>query len=203
MAYLTLDQLKSYIKDDTLRDSDSLQDALDAAQQAINEACDRYFTQDAAVSARFFNPQNWYACAVDDISTTTGLLVAVDTGYDGTYAQSWTLNTDYFTEPLNPSASGITKPIRALHATLSNTYFPQLYYPYQRPTVKVTAKWGWAAVPPAISQATKVLAAELYKLADAPLGVAGYGEYGQIRVRENPKVRALIQPYMINPYVVA
>jgi hypothetical protein len=45
------------------------------------------------------------------------------------------------------------------------------------------------------------LAEELYKLKDAPYGVAGWSQYGAIRVRENPKVAELLADYSLNGFV--
>lgn len=56
--------------------------------------------------------------------------------------------------------------------------------------------WGWPEVPAAIKMATIIGAAELWKLKDAPFGVAGFGEYGVVRVRKNPKVMELVWPYV-------
>jgi hypothetical protein len=61
--------------------------------------------------------------------------------------------------------------------------------------VKVTAKWGWLAVPDAVQQATLFLANQYYKTArEAPLGVAGFGDFGAVRVRAMPQVENLLQP---------
>ncbi len=59
----------------------------------------------------------------------------------------------------------------------------------------ITAKWGWPAVPAAVVEACLVLAADLWKLKDAPFGVAGFGEYGSIRVRQNARAVELLGPY--------
>jgi hypothetical protein len=61
--------------------------------------------------------------------------------------------------------------------------------------VEVTGVFGWPAVPAPVVQATMLVASELFRLRDAPFGVAGFGEFGAVRVRENPKVAALLDPY--------
>jgi hypothetical protein len=61
--------------------------------------------------------------------------------------------------------------------------------------VQVTAQWGWAAVPDSVKQATKILAAEIFRLKDAPLGVAGFNDFGPVRVREVPQVSMLLKRY--------
>jgi hypothetical protein len=51
-------------------------------------------------------------------------------------------------------------------------------------------------VPKPIKLATVLLAMRLYKRMDSPLGVAGVGELGVIRVsRIDPDIDAMIQPF--------
>jgi hypothetical protein len=59
----------------------------------------------------------------------------------------------------------------------------------------VTAKWGWAAVPDDVEQACRILVARFFKVREAPLGVAGFGDLGLIRVRDDPTALGLLQPY--------
>ena len=48
-----------------------------------------------------------------------------------------------------------------------------------------------------VKQATRILVAEMAKLQDAPLMVAGFGEYGVVRVSASMPARArqLLQPF--------
>ena len=51
-------------------------------------------------------------------------------------------------------------------------------------------------MPTAIKFATILLATRLFKRMDSPLGVAGFGDIGVIRVsRIDPDIDALIQPF--------
>jgi hypothetical protein len=51
-------------------------------------------------------------------------------------------------------------------------------------------------VPTAIKFATILLSSRLYKRMDSPLGVAGMGDIGVVRVsRIDPDIDALIQPF--------
>jgi hypothetical protein len=63
--------------------------------------------------------------------------------------------------------------------------------------VKVTGVWGWPAVPAAISQATILQAARHFKRYDSPLGVAGFGDFGVVRVSRflDADVQMLVEPY--------
>ena len=43
--------------------------------------------------------------------------------------------------------------------------------------IQVTGVFGWPAVPLAVKQAALIAAADLFRLKDAPFGVAGFGEF--------------------------
>lgn len=128
---------------------------------------------------------------VDDFSTTAGLVVEADTGDTGSYSETWTITTDFVVEPANLSLNGIPWAYTTLRAVGSKT-FP---CDGQRPRVRVTAAFGWPAVPDAVTQATYQLALDIFKMKDAPFGVAGFNEYGQVRVRENKTAQMLLEPY--------
>ena len=128
---------------------------------------------------------------VDDFSTTTGLTVKTDEGDNGTYDQTWTVTTDFTVEPANLNLNGIPWTYTQIRAVGSKV-FPTAG---QRARVQVTAAFGWPAVPDAVTQATYELALDIFKMKDAPFGVAGFNEYGQIRVRENNTVKMLLEPY--------
>lgn len=195
--YIALTELRAYLHDGSVLDSGPAAAAVTAASRMVDTICGRYFSQDSTVSARYFWPDSSGSVCIDDLSTTTGLLVEVDTAGDGTWSQSWTITTDFYLEPINQTQDGISGwPYTSIQATLGNKYFPtRTHYSYLRPTVKVTGKWGWAAVPDPVKQATFVIAAQLYKLGDAPFGNAGFGEFGVMRVREIPMVNQLLGPF--------
>jgi hypothetical protein len=64
-------------------------------------------------------------------------------------------------------------------------------------TVRVTGVWGYSAVPDAISQACVIQAERIFKRLDSPLGVAGFGDMGVVRVtsRLDSDVAQLVEPY--------
>jgi hypothetical protein len=64
--------------------------------------------------------------------------------------------------------------------------------------VRVTAKWGWPAVPDTVVQATLIQASRLYRRKDSPEGVLGSAEWGTVRLgRVDPDVYALIQQLIL------
>jgi hypothetical protein len=172
--------------------------AVTSAGQLIDDWCGQQFDQTAAL-ARLFAPVSWRVLHLPPpsrISTTTSLVVKSDAGGDGTFETTWTA-TDYQLEPLAEYVSGTQRPWRTVRAVGSQT-FPML--PYGTASVQITAKWGWAAVPPAVKQATFIVAADLWKAKDSAFGVAGFGEFGAVRVgsRINPQAQALLAPFVEN-----
>lgn len=64
-------------------------------------------------------------------------------------------------------------------------------------TVRVTAKWGWAAVPEPVITSCLMLAVADDKAKDAPFGVAGFGDFA-IRIRANPMVEQKLKAYVLD-----
>jgi hypothetical protein len=63
--------------------------------------------------------------------------------------------------------------------------------------VKITGIWGWPSVPITIKQATIIQASRIFKRLDSPLGVAGFGDLGVMRVSSalDPDVAQLVMPF--------
>ncbi|MEU8213983.1 hypothetical protein AB0B85_32815 [Micromonospora sp. NPDC049044] len=117
---------------------------------------------------------------VDDIGSTSGLVVEVGNG------SSWSTLTGYETGPENALERG--RPISRL-CTPSNWADGR--------RVRVTARFGFPAVPEEIERATLIQANRLYMRKDSPQGVAGNSEWGAIRLGKiDPDVEALIWPFM-------
>ena len=63
---------------------------------------------------------------------------------------------------------------------------------------RVTADWGWPAVPDAIVEATLLLANRRFMRKDSPEGIAGWAAEGPVRVsRFDPDIEDLVGPYVI------
>ena len=64
-------------------------------------------------------------------------------------------------------------------------------------TVELTAVFGFLTVPIEIKQACLIQSSRLFKRLDSPLGVAGFGDMGIMRVssRIDPDVAQLIDTY--------
>lgn len=180
---------------DTNNDT-QLNAALSTASRSVERFCRRQFNTDGTATSRTFDPLDRFLVTVDDFHTTTGLEVAIDESGDGTFGTTLT-SSEYQLEPLNGVVEGEAGwpfwKIRLVGGAL----FPltHLLPISRRASVQVTAQWGWSEVPPAVKESTLIVAEETFKLKDAPFGVAGFGEFGAMRVRENPKVAQLLSPY--------
>ncbi len=196
--YIQPEELRAYIGSDTTNFEDLIQLCCTAASRSIEGICGRSFVDAGSVSARRFSPCDPYYVDVDDFSTTSGLIVQTDTGYNFSYGTTLTLNTDFFVEPVNQLRGALPWPYTRLVATaLSNlTYpFPPLTRAWRQPTIQVTARWGWAAVPAPIKDACLMAGAQLFKLKDAPDGFVGIDGWGPTKVKENALIRATVADY--------
>ena len=182
-GYATLTQIKNYLSISDNTDNDLLEDLIESASRSIDRIANRRFYADSSASARLYRAYSDVFVYTDDISSTTGLVVAIDENGNGTYSKTLTLNTDFIMDPLTAAALG--RPFTQL-TMVSNTescpIFPGLTQNGLRPGVQVTAKWGWPSVPDDITVATLTLTADQYKRKDAPGGVLGLGDLGVIRM---------------------
>jgi hypothetical protein len=195
-GYCTLAEVKAALRITDNIDDTLLENAVEAASRRIDGECSRRFYIDATTSARKYAANRSAFVFVDDIATTTGLVVKVDDTFSGAYSTTLTVGTDYQTEPMNAAAQN--EPITLLRAL--NAGFP--VENNGRALIEVTAKWGWPAIPDAIREAAVLLAARQFKRLDSPLGVAGFGDLGAIVVRRiDPDVAAMVAPY--KTFVVA
>jgi hypothetical protein len=181
-------------------DDPKIDSALSAASQSIEGTCGRQFNDAGVVSARVFYPDSPVMVKTHDFSTSVGLILKADYGNDGVFETTW-LAANYQLEPLNGIVGGVPGfPYTRIRAI--NQYFPLWFGAVGSPraSLEVTAQWGWASVPASVTEACLILAEELYKLKDAPFGVMGFGGMGNVvRVRENPKVMALLSDLILEP----
>jgi hypothetical protein len=196
-TYATLSEFKSYIGLTDTVDDAKLQDALVSASRSIEHFCRRAFWPTLTATARVFSPRAGWLAVVDDFWTSTGLIVKIDSSDSGTYATTLT-SSDYSLEPVNNIVDGEQGwPYYRLVAV--NRSWPC----GSRPSLQVTAKWGWAATPGPVKQACIYLAEETFKLKDSPFGVGGYSQFGIIRVRDNPMAARMLAPYQRDPVLMA
>lgn len=173
-GYATLAELKRFVEvpSATTTHDDDLNRAVETASRMIDNYCGRFFYDSGAATAKKFKARHPYTLDVPDFSTTTGLVVKVDTTDNGTFDTTLT-SSDYQVEPFAPDDG---KPYERI--TRLDFSWPLLG---RRPRIEVTARWGWNAVPTEVSQTCLIVAAELWRRKDAPFGVV-FGQTGEARV---------------------
>ena len=165
-----------------------IEDAIDAAEGEIDEYCGRTFVADGSATPRVYQPSTNVIVYTDDFYSLTGLVVKQDESDDGTYATTLTITSEFI-------VIGNSAPYNAIRAVSSP--FPR--YTSDRPTVQVTAKWGYkTSVPGAVQQAALILAARLFQRRSSPLGIAAgiVNDFGPIRItRQDPDMQRLLAGY--------
>lgn len=142
---------------------------------------------------RYYTPTTSGLVTIDDLATVTSVASDIDSA--GTYTETLVENTDYHFEPLNAAADGWARTRLVIHPNSAFVDFPA----GERRSVRVVGKFGWPAVPPAVKQATAIVAARLMRRSrEAPFGVVALGTEGEaMRIgRVDPDVQMLLNPYV-------
>lgn len=194
-AYCTVEDVRSQLEDTSSRlDTGLIEKAIAATSRTIERYTSRRFWQDPAPVTREY--EVWDSCEpayVDDISTKVGLVVKVDAAGTGVFSTTWAAG-DYQLRPLNADADGGAYSWQQI-APLGGRYFPP---PINgRTNLQVTAQWGWSEIPDDVVEATILKAVSLFKRKDAPFGVAGFTDFGAVRIsRKDPDVIDLLSGYV-------
>jgi hypothetical protein len=196
-GYATLTEIKAYMSISDNTDNDLLENLVESASRSIDRIANRRFYLDTTASARLYRAYSDIFVYIDDLGTTTDLVVKTDSNGNGSYAKTLTLNQDYILDPL--TAPSLSRPFTQL-TMVSNTetwpIFPGLTQNGLRPGVQVTARWGWPSVPDDINMACLILTADLYKRKDAPGGILGLGDLGVVRMSPIGRdVTAMVRAY--------
>lgn len=191
-SYVTAAEVQAALPISSTDDVSLLNIAITGASRGIDSYCGQRFWVDSAVTVRQYHASESRHLVVDPISTTTGLIVETDTAGDGTFATTLTITTDFLLQPVNAAAETPPEPYTLI-------WLPSASFPLStngRPTVQVTAKFGWPAIPDDVRAAALLLARDLFKeMKDAPFGVAGTAEFGVLRIRQNSTARTLLSRY--------
>lgn len=193
--YATPAALKSRLGVNDTQDDYEVHAACFAASRALETHCQRVFWRTAAGTVRTFVPTDNYSLQMPAFCDLVSVSeVATDDAGDGTFETVWAAS-DYQLLPRNPAAAPEVKPYDEIRAVGARP-FPTLTLRLSRDDrVRVTGVWGWPAVPWSIRQAALILAQETYKSKDTFGGVAGFGEFGVVRLRENPMLATYVDPY--------
>lgn len=196
-GYTTLNAMKAYLSISDSSDDSILETMVESASRSIDRIANRRFYLDANATSRQYRAYNDVFAYVDDIGTTSSLVVAMDEDGDGTFETTLTLNTDFILDPLTaPSLGRPYTQLTMVNTTYTWPIFPGLFSNGLRPGVQVTARWGWPSVPDDIEMACQILTADLYKRKDSPGGVLGLGDLGAIRMSPLGRdVTAMVRAY--------
>lgn len=193
-GYATLQQIKAAVRISDAIDDALLEMAVESASRMIDAECDRNFYS-SGTATRDFVPSDPYTVDTDDLTSIVS--VKLDDAGDGLFPITLAAS-DYQTEPLNQRVSGNPYPIYRLR--MIGDYLLPIWG--KQATVRIQGVYGFTPVPVQITQACVIQASRLYKRADSPLGVAGFGDMGAIRVgKVDPDVAMLIRPF--KKYAVA
>lgn len=179
--YLTVDEWKSWARDEVTVDDAEVGAAIVAAQQYIDNACSRRFAVAGSASARVYTPDRPYTLIIDDCTTITSVVE------NGTTLAT----TVYQAEPLNNlSSGGETVPFDRIKR-LSGCWYRHGH----EATVTVTATWGWAAVPFEVVEACKLMTKMILEGRDTKFGVAGFTETAAVGQRFDTLLRPIVAQY--------
>jgi hypothetical protein len=196
-GYATRNQVKAALRigtADTI-DDDLIDNCVGAASRLIDGYCNRRFWQSGTAEARVFQAEDSFYCSIDDIAGTA-ITLKTSSFADGNFDVTWT-RSDYQLEPLNGNLDGLTWSYDKIRA-VGDYLFPTVNANYgEQALVQVTAVFGWPSVPEPVTQATIIQASRIFKRYDSPLGVAGFGDLGAIRVSRylDPDMAQLVEPY--------
>lgn len=199
-SYVTTAELKAYVKIplDDVADDTNVAHAIAGASRAIDRLCKRQFGKVASAVPRIYTPRyhpqlRKTVVDTDDLMDVTGLVVSSDMAGDGGFA---TTVTAYTLGPVNAAADG--RPWSLLVNTGSSM-------PLTPESVRVTALWGWTAVPEAITQACLIQSSRFLSRRDSPYGVAGDPAAGselRLLAKVDPDVAVIVRDYTRRWYAV-
>jgi hypothetical protein len=188
VSYAALADLKEDLRiaaADTTRDSRLIR-LLGECSRRIDDHCDRVFWSTATASARVWSTRGRVVrhddggelLLVDDIASESGLTVEVGGG------SSWAAVTGVETWPDNAIARG--------RAVCGLVLPAGAWSVYRR--VRVTAVWGWPAVPAPVEQACRALTARAYR--DMPDAAGAEGEWVPRTGQLSAGMRDLLAKYV-------
>lgn len=183
-CYATTDELKTRLDVLGTDDDAMLEDIIEAASRQIDGWCGRSFYADAAAT-RYYTADSIDVLVLHDdlVSITT---LKTDEDADRVYETTWAA-TDYDLEPLTGP------PYTRIHLAPMGRYG----FPTHRRAIEIVGTFGYSDVPHAIREACLLQAGRLYKRKDAPFGIAGSQDAGQLQTigGMDPDVKQMVQHY--------
>lgn len=196
-AYETVAGFKAWLTPPLTDSGDDtrIDDALGGSSRGVDNFCHTQFWQAAPGTTRRFDTCDPWTLRIGDWVAVTE--VATDLDRDGVYETVWAAS-DFQLLPLNPADGPELRPYTAIRA-IGTLSFPQ---PSGRRLglIRVTGTPGWPAFPEPVVQATRLVANRALKRPGSPEGVAGFDEFGTIRIssRDDPDAVRYLTPYKTN-----
>lgn len=188
--YCTVEELKSRFGGVSDANEDlEFRQVVDTVSRAIDEYCQRQFWRGS--TTRTYQATHPYCMRVDDLVAVTAL--NTDPAGDGTFDTAWA-SSDYQLLPPNAATHAEARPYTEIRAVGSYTFPTCRSHLARDDRVQVAGVFGWPAVPAAVKQAALIMAADYYKLKDAPGGMHSFGDFA-VRIRENSRAVLLLNPY--------
>lgn len=172
--YATAAELRSWVtRSAVTTDDDQLALAVTDASRIVDQFCNRQFGKVDSATARVWTAE-WdrrrrqWLIDVDDIWSVSDLTIMVDDDDDQVFDQEI---TDYRLWPIQPEPG---RPWTRILVKTDSTVQPSC----AEGAVRVTANYGWAAVPTPIKTATLIEGARIFMRRVASFGIAGSPETG-------------------------
>ena len=202
MAYATTTELFARYPNLATVNTTQATAELEASSSFIDGYCNRTFAAEGVVTIRYLSVGDIYDLDLGpwEISTTADVVIAVDDGTN-TYGSTISSN-EYILEPRNaPYASPDARPYTSIRRISGSWPYAVSRSTYQE-RVKVTAKYGWPAVPEPVKRACLTLTNNAY---ENPTGVrsesidgysVSYQAASGLAIGVPPSVLATLAPYV-------
>ena len=196
-GYCTLAELKhanrlNITSSDTDAD-DMLESIVEAVSRSIDDKCNRQFYLDTSSRSRYYTAKDGDYLFIDEIgSTDSDVTIAIDTNGDGVTDNTFS-DSDFNLMPYDANDDNL--PYQKIEISAVGRYsFPAGV----RKGVKVTAKFGWPAIPEPIKEACRIQSERIYKRGATPIGSESMSAIGRQTLSIpalDPDVEALICRY--------
>lgn len=154
-GYCTLAEFKAYasITSTNAGDDAVIEDIIESTSRVIDSECKRHFYQ--VTEARYFTAKDFDVLFCGDIASTSGLEIKSQLNTDGSYEYTWA-STDYNLLPYSPKFGF---PYTWIEISQVSDYT----FDIRKKGNKVTATWGWAAIPDEVKTACLEESANEYR----------------------------------------
>lgn len=191
-GYATLLQIKAADRlniPDAVSDT-PLENTITSVSREIDKYCGRYFykTSTGSTDTRYFTAVESERIRIGDFVSVTALYTDSLAG-DRSYPYTWA-STDYDVFPYSAGTLSEPEPYQWLDITPRGQY----QFPVDLPKgVKLTAVYGWPAVPAAITEACLLWSMRMFNRYKTPLGVSAMSALGQMTVKVPPPDKDVCQ----------